>query len=317
MSVDPIKDGVNWYVYTGNNPVAYVDPMGLRASGGQGVSIDTMQMDRSREAAAARDWQRRRNKYLTNHTPESLPEPRTTSTPPPGEEEEKSLEYYVKKYKPISPYQIDSDIAFDFNIAIHYLSTHSKIAADLIQKIEGIRKAPLGIKKSDHTAIDIKGMHIDIYWDSELGVKLDKSGDIMSPALCLAHELAHFYLYETSEEYRGLVGDFGEYEWRKDNIRINQSAEKIAKRFARTNEEIIKYDNAYNELEKEFTTVVEQQMEVLIQLENMVINLYENKIAKELRKQGMNEGIRESYLTPKSNITVETPISTVENKDEL
>jgi hypothetical protein len=27
--VDPIKDGVNWYVYCGNNPLRYVDPDGL------------------------------------------------------------------------------------------------------------------------------------------------------------------------------------------------------------------------------------------------------------------------------------------------
>ena len=29
ISVDPIKDGVNWYAYCGNNPVVFVDPSGL------------------------------------------------------------------------------------------------------------------------------------------------------------------------------------------------------------------------------------------------------------------------------------------------
>jgi RHS repeat-associated protein len=74
MSVDPIKDGINWYVYAANNPVAYVDPMGLRASGGQGVGIDFMQMDRSLEAAAARDRQRRWKNYLANYIPDPISE---------------------------------------------------------------------------------------------------------------------------------------------------------------------------------------------------------------------------------------------------
>ncbi len=26
MSEDPAQDGLNWYVYCGNNPVMYVDP---------------------------------------------------------------------------------------------------------------------------------------------------------------------------------------------------------------------------------------------------------------------------------------------------
>jgi len=29
ITVDPIRDGVNWYVYCGNNPLRYVDPSGL------------------------------------------------------------------------------------------------------------------------------------------------------------------------------------------------------------------------------------------------------------------------------------------------
>lgn len=29
ITQDPIKDGLNWYVYCGNNPVMFVDPMGL------------------------------------------------------------------------------------------------------------------------------------------------------------------------------------------------------------------------------------------------------------------------------------------------
>jgi len=32
ISVDPIKDGVNWYAYCGNSPVVFVDPSGLEAA---------------------------------------------------------------------------------------------------------------------------------------------------------------------------------------------------------------------------------------------------------------------------------------------
>ena len=31
LSEDPIKDGVNWYVYAGNNPITFWDPLGLAA----------------------------------------------------------------------------------------------------------------------------------------------------------------------------------------------------------------------------------------------------------------------------------------------
>ncbi|MBQ8541313.1 MAG: hypothetical protein IJ435_07555 [Clostridia bacterium] len=31
ISVDPIKDGTNWYVYCSNNPIAFVDPSGLES----------------------------------------------------------------------------------------------------------------------------------------------------------------------------------------------------------------------------------------------------------------------------------------------
>lgn len=33
VSEDPIKDGTNWYVYCGNNPIAFVDPLGLKEEG--------------------------------------------------------------------------------------------------------------------------------------------------------------------------------------------------------------------------------------------------------------------------------------------
>ena len=39
ISEDPIKDGLNWYVYCGNNPIGFVDPSGLKLT----ISIDDYQ----------------------------------------------------------------------------------------------------------------------------------------------------------------------------------------------------------------------------------------------------------------------------------
>ncbi len=44
ISEDPIKDGVSWYVYCGNNPLVFVDPTGLfdiRWDLGNGIIYDT------------------------------------------------------------------------------------------------------------------------------------------------------------------------------------------------------------------------------------------------------------------------------------
>jgi hypothetical protein len=30
MALDPIRDGTNWYMYAGNNPTRYTDPLGLK-----------------------------------------------------------------------------------------------------------------------------------------------------------------------------------------------------------------------------------------------------------------------------------------------
>lgn len=37
ISEDPIRDGYNWYVYCGNNPVNYIDPLGLRMTGDENL----------------------------------------------------------------------------------------------------------------------------------------------------------------------------------------------------------------------------------------------------------------------------------------
>ena len=38
-TVDPIKDGNNWYAYVGNDPVNFVDPLGLARAAGTGTPI--------------------------------------------------------------------------------------------------------------------------------------------------------------------------------------------------------------------------------------------------------------------------------------
>ena len=40
ITEDPIKDGFNWYVYVGNNPVSFVDPCGLRFTFDKNVTED-------------------------------------------------------------------------------------------------------------------------------------------------------------------------------------------------------------------------------------------------------------------------------------
>jgi hypothetical protein len=42
MAIDPIRDGLNWYAYCGNNPVIFIDNTGLsdeRVGGGLNVLI--------------------------------------------------------------------------------------------------------------------------------------------------------------------------------------------------------------------------------------------------------------------------------------
>ncbi len=43
-TVDPIRDGDNWYVYVGNDPVNFVDPWGLMAAGDLAAKIDQLGM---------------------------------------------------------------------------------------------------------------------------------------------------------------------------------------------------------------------------------------------------------------------------------
>ncbi len=47
-TIDPIKDGINWYAYCGNDPVNFVDPLGLEmkitgTSTFQAQTLDNMQ----------------------------------------------------------------------------------------------------------------------------------------------------------------------------------------------------------------------------------------------------------------------------------
>ncbi|MBU1245843.1 MAG: RHS repeat-associated core domain-containing protein [Nanoarchaeota archaeon] len=51
--VDPVKDGLNWYVYTANNPMKYVDPTGTRITGGNLVGIP---YDRGEGATPQFSW---------------------------------------------------------------------------------------------------------------------------------------------------------------------------------------------------------------------------------------------------------------------
>ena len=58
ISVDPIKDGVNWYAYCGNNPVVFVDPSGLDAYIFYG---------KDQEKAAKNDAKELKKRYGTVH----------------------------------------------------------------------------------------------------------------------------------------------------------------------------------------------------------------------------------------------------------
>ena len=42
MTVGPIRDGMNWYVYTGNGPVNYVDFWGLATEDAITAAIDEL-----------------------------------------------------------------------------------------------------------------------------------------------------------------------------------------------------------------------------------------------------------------------------------
>ena len=42
ISLDPAKDGLNWYVYCGNNPINFCDPTGLDMAPANGPSEDTI-----------------------------------------------------------------------------------------------------------------------------------------------------------------------------------------------------------------------------------------------------------------------------------
>jgi RHS repeat-associated protein len=50
-TVDPVKDGVNWYAYCGSNPVGFVDPMGLSETSGSANPEDSAMSDYGRWSA--------------------------------------------------------------------------------------------------------------------------------------------------------------------------------------------------------------------------------------------------------------------------
>ena len=58
MTEDPVKDGLNWYVYCGGNPVMFVDPLGLWMAGDekltQGAQTYTIYYGQQWEAAKAK-----------------------------------------------------------------------------------------------------------------------------------------------------------------------------------------------------------------------------------------------------------------------
>ena len=60
-TVDPIRDGRHWYVYVGNDPVNYVDPLGLDSRELKQPEIDYMQK-------VIGDRWRRRNGHIIDYT---------------------------------------------------------------------------------------------------------------------------------------------------------------------------------------------------------------------------------------------------------
>ncbi len=52
-TVDPIRDGMNWYVYTGNDPVNHIDPWGLATEDGGIPVINSRYKNRNNEAISS------------------------------------------------------------------------------------------------------------------------------------------------------------------------------------------------------------------------------------------------------------------------
>jgi RHS repeat-associated protein len=48
MAIDPIRDGTNWYMYAGNNPMRYTDPLGLK------LAVDDMLPQKKRDESLER-----------------------------------------------------------------------------------------------------------------------------------------------------------------------------------------------------------------------------------------------------------------------